>query len=90
MVSQAINNGLAGNQQWPTGKHWNVFGVIQLKGDVCGVVRWFVCIATHWDRMVNAALVIEAGKLSSLATFLQAFFLITCQEGGGGGKVGKH
>jgi len=28
--------------------------------------------------MVNAALVIDAGRLSSLATFLHAFFLITC------------
>jgi len=30
--------------------------------------------------MVKAALVMEAGKFSSFATFLQAFFLITCIE----------
>ena len=47
-----------------------------------GIMWWCLCVgvctATYWERMVNAALVIEAGKLSSLATFLHAFFLITC------------
>ena len=35
---------------------------------------------TYWERIVKAALVIDAGKLSSFATFLQAFFLITCKD----------
>ena len=35
---------------------------------------------THCDLMVNAALVMEAGRFNSFATALHAFFLITCKH----------
>ena len=34
---------------------------------------------SYWERMVKAALVMEAGRLSSFATALHAFFFMTCQ-----------
>ena len=37
---------------------------------------------TYCDRIVKAALVIDAGRFNSFATFLHAFFFITCSMGG--------
>ena len=50
--------------------------------------HWF-SICTHCDLMVNAALVMEAGRLSSFATARHAFFLITCVRKGRGREGGR-